>query len=95
MRKLFVPVALAFLAVAPSAAFAATTAPAASAQADQVTSGVVKLFNPTARSLELADGSWYVMPTGFKAPSIKAGDKVKVHWRANGSAHDITGIDLG
>ncbi|QQR40331.1 DUF1344 domain-containing protein [Devosia rhizoryzae] len=95
MRKFIVPLALALLAAAPAASFAATAAPAATAQGEQTTSGVIKLVNPTARSLELADGSWYYMPFDFKAPDMKAGDKVTVHWHSNGSAHDITSVDLG
>lgn len=99
MRKFIAPLFVALLAVAPAgAAFAATAAPApvASTQADQKVSGTVKEINLTARSLLLADGSRYFLPTSFKAPqNLKAGEKVTVHWKMNGSAHDVTAIDIG
>ena len=99
MRKFIAPLFVALLAVAPAgAAFAATTtaAPMASSQADQKVSGTVKEINLTARSLLLADGSRYFLPTSFKAPqNLKAGEKVTVHWKMNGSAHDVTAIDIG
>lgn len=93
MRKIIIPAFIALLAAAPGAAFAATAAPATTA--DQTMSGTVKFFSTTARSLELADGSWYYLPTGFKAPDLKQGDKVTVHWKMDGSAHDVTAIDVG
>jgi hypothetical protein len=100
MRKFIAPLFVALLSVAPAgAAFAATTtapAPMASAQSDQKVSGTVKEINLTARSLLLADGSRYFLPTSFKAPqNLKAGEKVTVHWKMNGSAHDVTAIDIG
>ncbi|ODT76336.1 MAG: hypothetical protein ABS76_31380 [Pelagibacterium sp. SCN 64-44] len=97
MRKYLVPAFLALLAVAPGAAFAASTtpAPAASSAAEQTATGTVKFFNSGARSLELEDGTWFYLPIGFKAPDVKVGQKVTVHWKMNGSAHDVTGIDIG
>lgn len=95
MRKYLVPAFLALLAVSPmSAAFAATTAPApASTAADQTATGVVKFFNTGARSLELEDGTWFYLPGGYKAPDLKVGQKVTVHWKQNGSAHDVVSIE--
>jgi len=97
MRKYLVPVVLALLAAAPGAAFAAgpAPAPAAMAQSDQTATGTIKTVNLTARSLVLADGSRYFLPLGFKDPGLKAGEKVTVHWKANGSAHDVTSITIG
>lgn len=98
MRKIIASTFLALLAIAPAgAAFAASTAaPAMSAPADQTVSGTVKEINLTARSLLLADGSRYFLPTDLKVPStIKAGDKVTVHWKMNGTAHDVTDITAG
>ncbi|QDZ10655.1 DUF1344 domain-containing protein [Devosia ginsengisoli] len=93
MRKFIIPAFIALLVAAPGAAFAATAAPAATG--DQTMAGTVKFFSTTARSLELADGSWYYLPIGFKAPDLKAGDKVTVHWKMDGTAHDVTAIDVG
>ena len=97
MRKYIVPVFLALLAAAPGAAFAASTtpAPSAAAQADQTVKGTIKTVDMIARSLVLSDGSRYFLPIGFKDPGLKAGEKVTVHWKANGSAHDVTGVTIG
>ncbi len=96
MRKYLVPAFLALLAVAPGAAFAASTTPAApSSAAEQTISGKVKFFNLGAHSLELEDGSFYYLPPGFKAPDVKVGQQVTVHWKMDGKARDITAIDLG
>ncbi|WP_082555216.1 DUF1344 domain-containing protein [Devosia sp. Root635] len=93
MRKLIVPAIIALLAVAPGAAFAATSVPTPAGE--QTIAGTVKFFNSSAHSLELADGSWYYLPPTFKAPDLKTGDKVTVHWKMDGSAHDVTAIDIG
>ena len=103
MRKFVAPLFLALLVAAPaSGAFAATAmAPAAkpaasaSTSADQSINGTVKRFNLTARSLELADGSWYFLPLNTKFPDVKSGEKVTVHYKQNGSSHDVTAIDVG
>ena len=58
MRKFIIPAFIALLAAAPGAASAATAAPVA-ATGEQTIAGTVKFFSTTARSLELADGSWY------------------------------------
>ncbi|KKB09847.1 DUF1344 domain-containing protein [Devosia chinhatensis] len=96
MRKHIASAFLVLIALAPAgASFAASAAPAAATSAaEQTTSGVVKFFNTQARSLELEDGSWFYMPAAYKAPDIKVGQKVTVHWQQNGSAHDVTSIDL-
>lgn len=95
MRKYLVPAFLALLAVTPmSAAFAASTsAAAATSAAEQTASGTVKFFNTSARSLELEDGTWFYLPLDFKAPELKLGQKVTVHWKQNGTAHDVVSIE--
>lgn len=97
MRKFIVPAFIALLAVAPGAAFAATTTPApvASAQGDQTITGKIESVNLIARSLVLADGSRYFLPLNFKDPGLKAGEQVTVHWKMNGSAHDVTSVTIG
>ncbi len=95
MRKYIAPAFLALLVIAPmSTAFAASATPAAaSATAEQTVTGVVKFFNTGARSLELEDGNWFYLPLDYKAPDIKVGEKVTVHWKQNGSAHDVMSIE--
>lgn len=98
MRKYLVPAFLAILAIAPAggAAFAASTTPAAATSAaEQSATGTVKVFNTQARSLELEDGTWFVLPMNYKAPDVKVGQKVTVHYKINGSAHDVVSIDVG
>lgn len=97
MRKYLAPLFVALLAIAPAgAAFAATATTPAASTADQKVSGTIKEINLTARSLLLADGSRYFLPVSFKVPeNLKAGDQVTVHWKMNGSAHDVTAIDMG
>ena len=102
MRKFVAPFLIALAVASPAAAFAATTmapaaapAPAASSTAAQSINSTIKSINLTARDLTLADGSRYFLPLGLKVPNVKAGDKVTVHWKMNGSAHDVTEIDAG
>jgi len=103
MRKFVAPLLVALIIAAPaSGAFAATAmAPAAkpaasaSTSAAQSINGTVKSFNLAARSLQLADGSWYFLPLNTKFPNVKAGDKVTVHYKQDGSNHDVTAIDVG
>lgn len=100
MRKFVAPLLIALAVVSPGAAFAASAmapapAPAAASTAAQTVDSTIKTINLTARSLTLADGSTYYLPLSLKVPNVKAGDKVTVHWQMNGSAHDVTEIDIG
>lgn len=100
MRKFVTPLLIALVAVAPGAAFAATTAapaakPAVTSQADQSISGTVKAFDLKAHTLTLADGKIYQLPVAFKDPGLKAGEKVTVHWKMNGSAYEATNVTIG
>jgi len=101
MRKFVAPLFVALLAAAPAgAAFAATSVapaakPAASAQAEQSISGTVKSFDLKARTLTLADGKIYQLPSTFRDPGLKAGEKVTVHWKMNGNAYEATTVTIG
>lgn len=101
MRKFVTPLLVALVAVAPGAAFAAGTAaapaakPAVTAPMDQSTSGTVKAFDLKAHTLTLADGKIYQLPATFKDPGLKAGEKVTVHWKMNGTAYDATSVIIG
>lgn len=100
MRKYLVPAALALLAIAPAGAFAASTKapavkPAATAPAEQSVMGVVKAIDLKAHTLTLADGKSYTLPATFKDNGLKAGEKVTVHFKVNGSARDITSVAKG
>lgn len=100
MRKFVTPLLIALVAAAPGAAFAATTAmPAAksavTSQADQSISGTVKAFDLKAHTLTLADGKIYQLSAAFKDPGLKAGEKVTVHWKMNGTAYEATNVTIG
>jgi Cu/Ag efflux protein CusF len=100
MRKFVTPLLIALVAAAPGAAFAASTTtpaakPAATTQAEQSTSGMVKAFDLKAHTLTLADGKTYTLPANFKDPGLKAGEKVTVHWKMNGSAYEATSVTIG
>ncbi|KRA99309.1 hypothetical protein ASD83_01925 [Devosia sp. Root685] len=100
MRKFVAPLLIALVAAAPGAAFAATTAapapkPAVTSQADQSISGTVKAFDLKGHTLTLADGKIYQLPATFKDPGLKAGEKVTVHWKMNGSAYQASNVTIG
>ena len=100
MRKYVTPLLFALVAAVPGAAFAASTAtpapqPAVTSKADQLISGTVKAFDLKAQTLTLADGKIYQLPATFKDPGLKAGEKVTVHWKMNGSAYEATAVSIG
>jgi Cu/Ag efflux protein CusF len=100
MRKYLAPLLIALAVAAPGAAFAAGTMapaakPAAATQADQTISGTVKAFDLKAQTLTLADGMVYQLPATFKDPGLKNGEKVTVHWKMNGTAHEATNVTIG
>ena len=101
MRKYIAPLFVALLVAAPaSGAFAATAMapaakPAVSAQAEQSISSTVKSIDLKARTLTLADGKTYQLPTTFKDPGLKAGEKETVQWKMNGRAYEATRVTIG
>lgn len=101
MRKYIAPLFVALLVAAPAGgAFAATAMapaakPAVSAQAEQSTSSTVKSIDLKAHTLTLADGKTYKLPTTFKDPGLRAGEKVTVHWKMNGRAYEATKVTIG
>lgn len=76
-----------------SAAFAAVVASSSLAFADQ-TSGTIKTFDPKAMTLTLQDGSTYYLPSNFKNPGLKAGEKVQVMWTMQGNKHMANGVTI-
>lgn len=100
MRRYIAPILIALVAAAPGAAFAASAVtpaakPAVTAPADQTISGMVKAFDLKAHTLTLADGKIYQLPATFKDPGLKAGEKVTVHWKMNGTAYEATSVTIG
>lgn len=74
MRKIIVSAAAAALLASGSAAFAAV----------KHTTGTVKTFDATAMSLVLDNGSSFTLPSTFKDPGLKVGEKVRISWDTSG-----------
>jgi zona occludens toxin (predicted ATPase) len=89
MRRYIAPILIALVAAAPGAAFAA------SAVTPAAKPGMVKAFDLKAHTLTLADGKTYQLPATFKDPGLKAGEKVTVHWKMNGTAYEATSVTIG
>ena len=67
------------------------------AVASKLQCGLLVNRTPTAYAAVLASlmtGSAYV-PLNTKFPDVKSGEKVTVHYKQNGSSHDVTAIDVG
>lgn len=84
MRALLVPAATAALFATASIAFAAA----------QSSTGTVKDFDMKAHSLTLQDGVAYMLPSNFKDPGIKAGEKVKITWEMKGGKHEASQVTI-
>ncbi|MFK4809397.1 DUF1344 domain-containing protein [Devosia neptuniae] len=104
MRKIIVPVVLAFVVGTSGMAFAATTTPmapaakpaaAATIAGPQTISSTVKAFDLKSHTLTLANGVAYKLPATFKDPGLKAGSKVTVKWQQNGKEYDASSVTLG
>lgn len=102
MRKIIVPVVLAFVVGTAGMAFAANySAPAAKPAAaatiagPQSISSTVKAFDLKSHTLTLANGVAYKLPATFKDPGLKAGSKVTVKWQQNGKEYDASSVTLG
>jgi Protein of unknown function (DUF1344) len=84
MRKTLFPLAAAALVASSLGAFAG----------DTVTTGVIKAFDMTAMTLTLEDGTVYTLPTGFKDPGLKAGEKVTIDWKLANTKHMADTVTL-
>ncbi|MGV8833001.1 MAG: DUF1344 domain-containing protein [Devosia sp.] len=102
MRKIVASALIALLVAAPGAAFAASTAapiaakPAAmsAAASTQSIASTVKAFDLKTHSLTLANGVSYMLPTTFKDPGLKIGQKVNVNYQMNGKTYQATSVAL-
>ena len=85
MRNFLVPVAVALVLGTSGMAMAATAAP-------QSITSTVKAFNPSTHMLTLANGIDYALPTTFKDPGLKVGERVTVKWDQNGTAYQADSV---
>lgn len=84
MRAFLVPAAFAAMLAAAPIAFAAT----------QTATGAVKSFDLKAQTLTLADGTTYMLPSNFKDPGLKIGEKVSVSWDMQGGKHEASQVKI-
>ena len=77
MRSFLLPVAAVAVALSSVASFAA----------DTMTTGEIKAFDLKAGTLTLADGTVYSLPSAFKDPGLKVGEKVTVAWQMANTKH--------
>ena len=83
MRSFIIPAAVAALLAASPVALASESA-----------TGAIKAFDMKAMTLTLADGTSYTLPSGFKDPGFKVGEKVQVVWDMNYGKHAATTVTI-
>ncbi len=82
MRAFLIPAAAAAILATSTFAFAA------------VTDGKIKAFDLNAMTLTLDNGTVYTLPSGFKDPGLKNGEKVKVTWKMEKSKHMADKVEI-
>ena len=85
MRNFLFPVAAAALVVTSFAAVAAT---------DTMTTGAIKSFDLAKHTLVLDNGISYVLPSTFKDPGLKIGEKVTVAWVMSGKLYQADKVTI-
>ena len=83
MRSFVIPAAIAAALITAPVAFAAETA-----------TGTVKSFNTMTHVLTLKDGISYTFPESYKAPALKAGERVSVIWEMKDGKHLASSVSL-
>jgi Cu/Ag efflux protein CusF len=82
MRAKILPLIL-IATMGASGAFAATT-----------TDGKIKSIDAKTMSITLADGSSYMLPSGFKLDTLKVGEKVAVTWDLKGKVNEASAVKI-
>lgn len=83
MRVILAPAVLAAaLALAP-VAFAAQSA-----------AGSIKALDMTTHTLTLDNGTVYYLPTTFKDPGLKVGEKVSIQWDMKDGKHQAQSVTI-
>lgn len=83
MRTYIVPVALAAMVVSSTFALAA-----------EHTDGIIKTFDAMGHNLTLQDGTMYKLPSSFKDPGLKSGQKVTVTWEMEDGQHMASDVRI-
>ncbi|MCB1387214.1 MAG: DUF1344 domain-containing protein [Nitratireductor sp.] len=84
MKRMIVPAVL-------TASFAFVPAVYA---ASQMATGMVKSYDATVHSVTLQDGVTYWLPSTFKDPGIKAGEKVEIEWAMKDAKHEASTLKI-
>lgn len=83
MRVILAPAVLAAVLALMPAAFAAQTA-----------AGSIKAFDMKAHTLTLDNGTVYSLPTTFKDPGLKVGEKVSIQWDMKNGKHEAESVKI-
>lgn len=83
MRTKILPLIL-VATMAASGAFAGAT----------TTDGTIKSIDAKAMSITLADGTVYMLPSGFKVDGLKVGEKVAVTWELKGKVNEASAVKM-
>ena len=59
-----------------------------------VATGTIKTLDMAKHSITLDDGAVYVLPTTFKDPGLKVGEKVAVMWEKMGKVNEASGVTM-
>lgn len=77
MKITFVPAVILAVALSSAVAFAANT----------ITTGIIKSVDAKTQQVTLVDGTSYMLPKGFDAGTLKAGEKVVIAWYMSGKQY--------
>ncbi len=83
MRIRLLPAILTLSLAAGGAALAATK-----------TDGTIQSFDLKAHTLKLSDGTTYMLPSTFKDPGLKVGEKVSVAWAMQNKMHEASAVTI-
>jgi len=74
--------------------FAGLVLAAPMAMASSLSDGTIKAVDMAAHTIILDGGTVYHLPTGFKDPGLKVGERVAVQWTLNGKEHDASSVTI-
>ena len=67
---------------------------ASGAFAATVTDGTIKSIDTKTMAITLADGSSYLLPSGFKLNTLKVGEKVTVTWELKDKVNEASAVQI-
>jgi Cu/Ag efflux protein CusF len=76
------------------AAFLAAVAVTSLASAAQLTTGTIKAFDASAKTVTLQTGVVYYLPTGWKDPGLKAGERVQISFDMRDGKHMVDNVTI-